>query len=124
MSVKVDINVPKILNSRGLGGNKGAQRHLASEVARFCDPYVPMQQGFLKNSVSIALDGSQVIYQGPYAHYHYYGEVMAGRAPKKYTGKKLKHHGANRGAMWDKRMLADKSKEIEKSLDVFVKRGV
>jgi hypothetical protein len=123
MSVKVDINVPKILNSRGLGGNHKAQKHLASEVARFCDPYVPMQQGFLKNQYTIAADGSQLVYTQPYAHYHYYGEVMAGRAPKKYTGKKLKHHGANRGAMWDKRMLADKSKELEKSLDVFVKRG-
>lgn len=123
MSVKVDINIPKILNSRGLGGNHKAQKYLASEVARFCDPYVPMQQGFLKNQHTIAADGSQLIYTQPYAHYHYYGEVMAGRAPKKYTGEKLKHHGANRGPMWDKRMLADKSKELEKSLDVFVKRG-
>ncbi len=123
MNVKIDINVPKILNSRGLGGNQKAQKHLASEVARFCDPYVPMQQGFLKNQYTIAADGSQLIYTQPYAHYQYYGEVMAGRPPKQYTGEKLKYHGAPmRGAMWEKRMLADKSKELEKSLDIFVKR--
>lgn len=122
MSVKIDIPTDKILKSRGLGKDTGARKYLASEVKRLSDPYVPMQQGDLKNRATIAGDGSYIVYTQPYAHYQYYGEVMAGRAPKKYTGEKLTYHGAPmRGPQWDKRMLADKSKDLEKSMDAYIK---
>lgn len=124
VTVKVDVDTAKIMRQRGLGGDFGAQRFLASEVARLCDPYVPMQQGMLKNQHIIAQDGSSITYTQPYAHYQYYGEVMAGRAPKKYTGDKLNYHGAPmRGPQWEKRMMADKGRELEKSLEAFVRRG-
>lgn len=123
LKVKVDINTAKILRSRGLGGDNSVQRFLASEVKRLCDPYVPMQQGALKNQTTIASDGSQLIYTQPYAHYQYYGKVMAGRAPKKYTGDDLTYHGAPmRGPEWEKRMLADKSKDLENSIDAYIKK--
>lgn len=125
MSVKVKIDIPtaKILKSRGLGSDTGARKYLASEVKRLCDPYVPMQQGALKNIVTIAADGSQLVYTQPYAHYQYHGKVMAGRAPKHYTGDDLTYHGAPmRGPQWDKRMLADKSQDLEKSLDAYIKK--
>ena len=123
VNVKVDISPPKILKKYGLGGNTDAQKYLASEVARFCDPYVPMQQGLLKNLHTIASDGSTLTYTQPYAHYQYYGEVMAGRAPKHYTGKSINYHGAPmRGPQWDKRMLADKGKDLENSMEAWIKR--
>lgn len=123
-TVKVNINTAKIMRKRGLGGDNGAQKFLASEVKRLCDPYVPMQHGILKANATIAADGSAVIYHQPYAHYQYYGQVMAGRAPKHYTGDKLNYHGAPmRGAQWDKRMMADKSGELTKSLEAYIKRG-
>lgn len=127
MSVKVKVDIPtaKILKSRGLGSDTGARKFLASEVKRLSDPYVPMQQGALKNITTIAADGSQLVYTQPYAHYQYYGQVMGGRAPKHYTGDALSYHGAPmRGPNWDKRMLADKSGDLENSLDAFIrKRG-
>ena len=125
MKIKVQIDIPtaKILKSRGLGRDTGARKFLASEVKRLCDPYVPMQQGALKNNAIIASDGSQLVYTQPYAHYQYYGEVMAGRAPKHYTGDDLTYHGAPmRGSQWDKRMLADKSKDLENSMDAYIKK--
>lgn len=125
MSVKVKVDIPtaKILKARGLGSDTGARKYLASEVKRLCDPYVPMQQGALKNNATIAADGSQLVYTQPYAHYQYYGKVMAGRAPKHYTGDDLTYHGAPmRGPQWDKRMLADKSKDLENSLDAYIKK--
>ena len=125
MSVKVKVDIPtaKILKARGLGSDTGARKYLASEVKRLCDPYVPMQQGMLKNLVTIAADGSQLVYTQPYAHYQYYGKVMAGRAPKHYTGDDLTYHGAPmRGPQWEKRMLADKSKDLENSLDAYIKK--
>ena len=123
MKIKIDIPTAKILKERGLGSDKGARKYLASEVKRLCDPYVPMQQGMLKNNATIAADGSYIVYTQPYAHYQYYGKVMAGRAPKQYTGDDLTYHGAPmRGPLWDKRMIADKSKDLEKSLDAYIKR--
>lgn len=125
MSVKVKVDIPtaKILKSRGLGSDTGARKYLASEVKRLSDPYVPMQQGLLKNLVTIAADGSYIVYTQPYAHYQYYGKVMAGRAPKHYTGDDLTYHGAPmRGPQWEKRMLADKSKDLENSMDAYIKK--
>ena len=124
IKVKVDINAKKIMEARGLGSSNKVQKFLASEVVRLSDPYVPFQQGQLKNNKQIAQDGSYIIYPGPYAHYQWYGEVMAGRAPKHYTGKKLTYNGAPmRGARWTVRMIADKRKEIENNVETYIKRG-
>ena len=64
-----------------------------------------------------------IIYPGPYAHYQYVGEVMAGRAPKHYTGQAINYHGAPmRGKQWDKRMMADKGKEVERNFENYLRR--
>lgn len=124
MKVTVDINTARIMRERGLGGDNRAQVYLASEVKRLCDPYVPMQSGQLKNMAVIASDGSSVTYIQPYAHYQYYGKVMAGRAPKQYTGEDLTYSGGGmRGAQWDKRMLADKHNELVNNLERFIGGG-
>ena len=124
MRITVDINTAKIMRARGLGGDHRAQVFLASEVKRLCDPYVPMQQGNLKNLAVVASDGSTLTYTQPYAHYQYKGEVMAGRAPKQYTGAKLTYHGGPmRGPQWDKRMMADKRDELVKNVENFVGGG-
>ena len=124
MKVKVEFDSKKILADRGLGASNKVQKYLASEVKRLSDPYVPMQQGMLKNNAQIASDGSSIVYNQPYAHYQYYGKVMAGRAPKKYTGDDLTYNGApQRGARWTERMMIDKKEDIEKSIEAFIKRG-
>lgn len=124
MNVKVDIDVNKILASRGLGSSAKVQKYLASEVVRLSDPYVPMQQGMLKNQRTIASDGKFIVYTQPYAHYQYYGQVMVGTAPKSYNGESLTYNGAPmRGARWTERMLADKRGEIENNVRTFIGRG-
>lgn len=123
VTVKVDVDTAAIMRRRGLGGDNRAQVYLASEVKRLSDPYVPMQQGLLKNMAVVAPDGSTLTYTQPYAHYQYYGEAMAGRAPKQYTGKPLTYHGAPmRGKQWDKRMMADKSDDLTKNLKTYIGR--
>lgn len=124
MRIKVEFPKGEILKNLGFGGTNKVQKYIASQVKRLCDPYVPMQQGNLKNTATIAGDGSSIVYTQPYAHYQYYGEVMAGRAPKQYTGEDLTYHGApTRGPMWDKRMIADKSKDLESSVEAYIKKG-
>ena len=77
----------------------------------------------LKNTYQISSTGDSLTYTAPYAHYQYYGKVMAGRAPKQYTGDSLTYNGAPmRGEQWEKRMLADKSKDLTNSLEAFIKR--
>lgn len=133
MKIKVDINTAQIMKKRGLGGDHRAQKFLASQVQKFCDPYVPMSSGLLKNQAVVASDGSTLTYTQPYAHYQYYGKVMgpnymdkegkwhSGKAPKKYTGKDLTYHGAPmRGPEWDKRMLADKHDDLVRNLKAYI----
>lgn len=136
ISVQTAFEPGQILAKRGLGSSNAARRFLASEVVRFCDPYVPFQQGILKNQAFIAQDGSSVTYPAPYAQYQYRGEVMGpnipiteggqvagyfSKAPKHSTGRKLQYHGAPmRGPQWDRRMLADRGGDLEKSMDAFL----
>lgn len=129
MSVKVDINTAKILNVRGLGGSKDAQKFLASTVVQLADKYVPMSSGagaHMKNQTQIPQDGAYIKYGGgafPYTHYQFVGKVMAGRAPKHYTGDDLTYHGGPmRGPNWIARMMADKSREVTESVELYIKR--
>lgn len=125
VTVKVDIGKGKIMEARGLGKSDRVRKYLASEVARLSEPYVPMRQGTLKNTRKISADGSEIVYLSPYAHYQWYGEAMGGRPPKKYTGKALSYGGgATRGKMWTVRMLADRKKDIEKSIRLYMGRGI
>lgn len=115
MKVKIDthINTAAILDSRGLGNDARARKMLASEVARMSDPYVPMQQGILKNTHQIDQEGRAILYPQPYTRYHYYGKVMVGHTPKQATNHNLQHHGTPmRGPFWDKRMMADRGDEL------------
>lgn len=61
--------------------SKETQQFIANEVARLSDPYVPMQSGNLKNHRIIANDGSTITYPGPYAHYHWAGEIYGPNIP-------------------------------------------
>ncbi len=92
-----------------------AQEYIDNEVLRLSDPYLPMQSGMLKKlGILGTIPGSgEVVWNGPYARYLYYGKLMVGRAPKKLTDTNLTFHGApKRGAFWFERMKADKKDQI------------
>ncbi len=124
MKVRVDADVRRILRERGLGESRRAAEYAAARVIKYCDPYVPMASGALKNTALVEAGGPdvEVVYNGPYAHYQYYGEVMAGPAPKHYTGAALTYSGAPmRGAHWERRMMADRGGELTKDVAKYVK---
>lgn len=128
MGVRIDVNPLAILNSRGLGNSVKAKRHMASTVGRLCQPYTPKSEGagahmVNQRKVVTAESGNEValVYEGPYAHYQYHGEVMVGRAPKHYTGRAINYtDGPMRGKEWDKRMMADRGDEVIDDLAEFV----
>lgn len=118
---KVNINAEKILRDRGLGGSKDAQRFLAETVERLNQPYVPYQEGHLSKA---DVHDDKIVYPGPYAHYQYTGIVMAGRAPKHYTGRPIRYNDAPmRGKQWVKRMMADRKADVINALDAYIAFG-
>jgi Minor capsid. len=121
ISVNSTVNAKAILGRKGLGPGGKLRKYLAARVKLHCDPYVPMRSGTLKNTAQISSDGSELVYNQPYAHYQYHGMAMAGRAPKHYTGKPLRHNGAPmRGPHWEKRMLADHVHDLEQEVAAFI----
>jgi len=110
-----------MLRKRGLEPNGRAQKIFTLTCAKEMDPYVPMQQGILKNTRLIGADS--VTYLGPYARFHYYGKLMLGILThsawarkgerKAVTEVDLDYHGApKRGPFWDRRMWTDKKEKI------------
>lgn len=111
----------EILRRRGLEPGGRIQQMFTARCAAEMDPYVPMQQGILKNTRVSTTDS--VIYNTPYARFQYYGKVMVGiesgsayaRAGERKVviDKDLTYRGApRRGPFWDKRMWADKKTKI------------
>ncbi len=114
-------DVGTMLKKRGLEPNGRVQLLFTSRCAAEMDPYIPMQQGILKNTRQIGTD--KVTFNSPYAKFQYYGKVMIGVKSrsayadkgelKVVTDRDLKYNGApKRGKLWDKRMWADKKNKI------------
>lgn len=66
-----------------------AEKWLANEVLKDTRPFVPALTLSLSNRAHV--EGSTVVYPGPYARYLYYGKVMEGplHGPKHATDKDL-----------------------------------
>ena len=132
MSIRVQMDVGAIMRTRGLGPSDRVQRALVANIARHCDPYVPMQQGELKKPL---IEKTRLVYDEPYARYQYHGKVMGpnipvgndkwiSRGPKKLTGRDLTYNGAPmRGPYWDKRMMADRKTDVIKDMEIIIAGG-
>lgn len=132
-SLKLKMNdTNKILKDHGMQENGAVTKCLRDTVDRFCDPYVPMESGMLKNSKTYP-SNHEIKYTSPYAHYMYKGQLMVGPTgsswakkgeKKHYTSKSLKFQGApKRGGEWEKRMMNDRRKDVIKSVQNFIKKG-
>lgn len=103
-------------------------KFLRDTVDRFCDQYVPMQTGILKNTKTYPNNHS-IKYTSPYAHYHYKGKKAIGSSRPKgvkrtISNEDMKYQGApKRGSEWEKRMMNDKRKEVCKDVENFIKNG-
>ena len=62
-----------------------AQKKLNMQITADCDPLVPFRGGALRNSVRYpnGITGGQIMWDTPYAHYQYVGEVYGPNIPKK-----------------------------------------
>lgn len=136
MSFTVRLQIPsnpEMLVRRNLQRGGKVQKFIDAEVIRQCEPYVPFDEGVLTASASIAtrVGSGEVIYNTPYAHYQYYGEVYGPNIPmtiggeqtfrspsgarKVPTGQKLTYNKEVHplaGSFWFHRMVADHKKDI------------
>ena len=114
-SLDVNLDPNDILAHFGLEDHGRVQKAIDNAVIRYMEPYWACDRGILKQNATAATDiGSGIItYQGPYAHYMYYGVVYGPNYPKERdsdgnvvrwwsppgqrkhpTGKKLHYKGA------------------------------
>lgn len=74
MKVKYDFDVKRCLSSLGLDESGRVQQVVTNAVKDMSEPYVPFDDGDLKNSATIE-NGTDVVWRTPYAHYMWGGIV-------------------------------------------------
>lgn len=108
MKITVSIDTTKaILDRRGLLPGGRVQKYLDSRVLAYCEPYVPMQTGALKQSgiTGTVIGSGVVVYNAPYARRIYYG---------KFNLRRNLHPKACR--LWFEQMKADRGDELLKGV--------
>lgn len=74
MRIKVDIMSTVDIRLAELARVDNPMKEYANmQLARYCEPYVPMRNGMLLSGVQVTPEA--VTYPGPYAHYQYEGVV-------------------------------------------------
>lgn len=147
IDIKMD-EASAILKNHGLSYGGTAHRFFTNELMRLSDPYVPMRNTILKNSVKVSNEGDAIIYNTPYARYMWYGKVMVDPKTQKacmvFTDKKtgnvvfysrpnvqkvvtdrdIRYHGGGlRGSKWVERCWIDNKDKLCKSLEDFIANG-
>ena len=80
MRIKVDIISTVDIKLAGLAMVDDPLKEYANmQLARYCEPYVPMNSGMLFSSAQITPEA--VTYPGPYAHYQWEGVVYGPNYP-------------------------------------------
>jgi hypothetical protein len=140
--IRIDVNdVNHILRKHGLQAGGPVQKFFTSELMRLSDPYVPFRSGPLKNSVHPSDEWDAIIYNTPYARYHWFGKLMvdpitkkgafydprSGRywsrpnTPKELTTRDLQYTGGPlRGPKWVERCWIDNKDSIINSVEAYI----
>ena len=139
--VWVDLDgADQIVTNHGLQPGGPVQKFFTSEVMRLSDPYVPFRNGPLKNSAHPTPDWDGIIYNTPYARYHWFGKLMvdpitkkgafydprSGRywsrpnTPKILTTRDLQYTGGPlRGPRWVERCWIDNKDSIIRATEAY-----
>lgn len=133
-----------ILQAKGLDEGGKVQKFFSSEVMRTSNPYLPFKAGALQASERLTEKGDGIIYDTPYARYHWHGKLMVdpitkkgafynpttGRfwsrpnTPKELTDRDLRYRGAPmRGPRWVERAWIDHKDEVIKATQAYMGGG-
>lgn len=137
-------NTETLIKQIGLDPGGRVQRFFSAEVMRVSDPYVPFAEGVLKNSARLTDNDTAIIYDTPYARYHWFGKLMVDpitgkgafhdpvsgrfwsrpRVQKELTNKGMKYRGAPlRGPHWVTRAMVDHGDAVVRATEGYMNRG-
>ena len=122
----------------GIQRNGPIHKFFTKRCAEHMDKYVPFHEGQLAYDNRI-IEDDKIIYQSPYAHYMYIGDVMGpnipikengvivgwwSKGPKSYTGQKIKYNQTAgheyAGPYWDKRMWSAEKDDVVQEVQNFI----
>lgn len=137
-------NTETLIKQIGLDPGGRVQRFFSAEVMRVSAPYVPFAEGVLHDSARLTDNDTAIIYDTPYARYHWYGKLMvdpdtekgafhnpkSGRfwsrpgVQKILTDKTMKYRGAPlRGPHWVTRAMTDNGDEVVRATEGYINGG-
>lgn len=119
MSVTVTVNTAR-LSTRFKEGKQLAEKMLAEQVKNDSEPFVPKQEGTLRDSATIQQDsdGTSVVYEQIYAAYQYYGIRADGSHPvSNYTT-------AGTGTQWCERAKEKHERDWQKVAEKAFRKGM
>ena len=144
MKVKFDWKKPpKALAKEKVCGREN-MLFLANQAAKFMDPYVPADNLVLAQNIFITADDDcgHIIYNSPYAHYQWEGELYGPNYPitdggevvgfwspphKTPSGKSLKYSTFRHPlatSHWDKAMMVARGSDLAKAYENHLKGKV
>lgn len=110
-TVKLNIDSRKILDNVVGKNNVKAKKFFANELRTVTDPFVPLREGYLKNSATIAIDGSFIQYNMPYARRLWFGDGF------NFNG------APQRGSRWVERSWTVNKEQLLQSLEKAIAGG-
>lgn len=130
MSITVKFNIPsaaELVKKKGLDKDGDVQKQWTSIVNKRITRYMPYRTGVLSGKKKIMTSNSQILIEGPYAQYQYYGKVMVGPPPKVATDRPLdqkpRYPGNDRaGPFWDKALKAAEMQAMVDDLQRYIDR--
>lgn len=138
--IKVKLNSPnKIIRRLGLDPTGDVQAQFTNIVNRRITRYMPAgPQAVLSTKLKRMVSPSEIVVEGPYAHYQYKGEIWGPNIPRKEngvivgyfsppskhpTGRRLdysKSYNKLAGPEWDKRLMAAEGRAISAELQRYI----
>ena len=137
--INVKMKPTSVIKTRlGIEPGGKVQRYFCNKCYEMMDKYVPYRDSNLRKNVSLALDGTSIIYHSPYAHYQYEGKLYvmdngkgAYYSPnygfwsdkgkrKKMTNKNLNYHTPGTGDHWDEKMKDAEMDMLTKAVQKYV----
>lgn len=71
---RLSLDTRRIIERLGLTERGRVQRVACEEILRLSDPYVPLSEGYLRDTGHVE-NNTEIVWNGPYAHYMYEGIV-------------------------------------------------
>lgn len=102
LKFEVHADLSEVMAQKLAEASTKGEHAVAIQVQKDTSPYVPFLTGSLDQRTRV--DGSQVIYPGPYARYLYYGKLMVDPA----TGSSYATKGATK-VLTDKNLVFNKA---------------